>query len=76
MKTSILEKTNNTFYIDHCYTVMPNSDDRQEIYIDAKTFDGKEISLIFTPEDFLDTFKPSLFDRVRKSYIQFLEKLH
>lgn len=63
-------------YIRNCHTVMPNNDDSQEIYVSAELYDGREITMIFTPDDFIDTFTPTLFEQVKRSYIKYLKEKH
>jgi hypothetical protein len=46
----------------------------QEIYVGARLFNGDEITLIFTPEDWLDTFTPTMYKHVKKEYIKYIEQ--
>lgn len=74
MKTNI-SKTNKEIYIDRCSELHPNNvNTTQEIYVIAKDFEGKEYTLIFTPDDWLDTFTPTVYDMVKKQYIKYLEQ--
>lgn len=71
---SIKNPTPKTFYIDHCHTVSPNSGDAQEIIVVARRFsNGEDIELIFTPEDWLDTFTPTMYEHVKENYIKYIK---
>jgi hypothetical protein len=75
MKKSTSENRDRIYPVDHCHTVSPNNiDDTQEIYVGARLFDGSEITLIFTPEDWLDTFTPTMYKHVKKHYIKYIEE--
>jgi len=72
--TRVTVNTPKTFYIDHCHTVMPNNVDTQEIIVVARRFsNGEDIELIFTPEDWLDTFTPTMYERVKDNYIKYIK---
>jgi len=58
--------------IDRCIEVHPNNSESQEIFVVAKTIDGDELNLIFNPEDWIDTFKPTTFKIVKDQYIKYL----
>ena len=62
-------------YVDRCWRVSPNNEEVQEIQVDLKTMDDREVTLIFTPDDWLDTFSPSMFEQVKKEYIKHIKKL-
>lgn len=67
-------KKDEPIYIDRCWRLSPNNDEVQEIYVDAKTFDDKEITLVFTPDDWLDTFTPTMYEHIKKNYIKYLKQ--
>lgn len=72
MKKSISEQP-TIVYVRECHTVMPNQDDSQEIRVLATRFvNGEEVELVFTPEDWLDTFTPTMYERVKESYIKYI----
>ena len=79
MKKSISEKENSkeepqAIYIDRCWQVSPNNaNTTQEIWVSAKDFTGKEYDLVFTPDDWLDTFTPTMYNHIKKEYIKYLE---
>ncbi len=62
----------NPIYIDRCTEVHPNNSQSKEIFVVAKTIDGDELNLIFNPEDWIDTFKPTTFKIVKDQYIKYL----
>lgn len=75
MKKNTSSSKEEIFPIDHCHTISPNHiDHTQEIYVGAKLNDGSEITLIFTPEDWLDTFTPTMYKHVKKHYIKYIEE--
>lgn len=75
MKKNTSEKQETEIYVDRCHAVHPNHvDHTQEIYVECKDWLGKEYTLIFTPEDWLDTFTPTMYKHVKKEYIKYLEQ--
>ena len=64
---------NKIIPIDRCHTVSPNNDDFQEINVIAVLNNGSEVHLIFTPEDWLDTFTPTMYEHVKKEYIKYIQ---
>lgn len=79
MKTNILthKKMKNkeeSIYVRQCVSLSPNNDEWQEITVTCELFNGDVINLVFTPDDWLDTFKPSTYDHVRDSYIKYLKE--
>jgi len=75
MKKSISEKTPTTMYIRECHTIVPNKGDSQEILVIAERFvNGEEVHLMFTPEDWLDTFTPTMYEHVKDNYIKYLKE--
>jgi len=53
---------------------MPNNDESQEIHVVANRFvNGEDITLVFTPEDWLDTFTPTMYEHVKENYIKYLK---
>ena len=71
MKKSTSEKPEQ-IYVRSCYSLSTNNKHVQEIYVDVETFDGEYYTLVFCPDDYLDTFRPSIFDHVRGEYIKYL----
>jgi hypothetical protein len=63
---------NKEIYIDRCIEVHPNDKVVQEILVVAKTIDGEELNLIFTSEDWIDTFNTTTFNIVKDNYIKYL----
>jgi hypothetical protein len=75
MKKNTLKKKDKILPVDHCFSVHPNNmETTQEIYVGARLFNGDEITLIFTPEDWLDTFTPTMYKHVKKEYIKYIEQ--
>ena len=72
MKTNISNKIKE-IYVDRCVSLHPNNvNTTQEIYVEAKDIDGNIVTLIFTPDDWLDTFTPTVYDMVKEQYIKYL----
>lgn len=71
-----MSKPNEIISIDFCHTVQPNhAEAEQEIVVVARRMcNGEDVTLIFTPEDWLDTFTPTLFKLVKKNYIKYIEE--
>ncbi len=61
-------------YVRQCVGLMGNNSDSQEIHITCETFEGETINLVFMPDDWIDTFTPTIFNHVKKEYIKYLEK--
>jgi hypothetical protein len=75
MKKNTSEKQETEIYVDRCHGLHPNhADHTQEIYLEFKSWSGKVYTLIFTPEDWLDTFTPTMYKHVKKQYIKYLEQ--
>ena len=65
---------NVCYYIEQCWSISPNNEETQDIYVEAKTYDGEKITLVFNPDDYIDTFTPTMFDHVKKHYINYLKQ--
>lgn len=77
MKKNTSKKKDKILPVDRCFSVHPNhADHTQEIYVGAYLNDGTEITLIFNPEDWLDTFTPTMYNHVKKHYIKYIEEKH
>lgn len=79
MKTNTLKHNQMTkddlqTYVRGCVSVSPNNAEWQEIQVTCELYNGETIDLVFTPDDWLDTFTPSMYDRVRDSYINHLKQ--
>ena len=68
------EKEPQPLYIDRCVSVCPNNDGTQEIYVEFKTFENMWGHLVFTPEDWLDTFTPTMYEDIKKNYIKYIKE--
>jgi len=63
-------------FVDKCIAVYPNNGDSQEIEIIIERLsDRQRMSIIFNPEDWLDTFTPSMFNHIKKNYIKYIEEI-
>lgn len=68
-------KQPTTIYVRECHTVAPNNGDSQEIIVVAERYvNGEDVHLVFTPEDWLDTFTPTMYEHVKDNYIKFLKE--
>lgn len=75
MNKSISKKNNDptVIYIRECHTLFPNNDDSNEISVIIERYgDTSDIELVFTPQDWLDTFTPTMYEHVKKNYIKYL----
>lgn len=70
------KKPNEIISIDFCHTIQPNHIDHfQEITVVARRMcNGEDITIIFTPEDWLDTFTPTIYKHVKEHYIKYIEQ--
>lgn len=67
-------KPPHTIYVRECHTVSPNNGDAQEIIVVAERFiNGEDVHLVFTPEDWLDTFTPTMYEYVKDNYIKYIK---
>ena len=76
MKESISRESKppKTIYIRQCHTVSPNHGDAQEIIVVAERFvNGEDVELVFMPEDWLDTFTPTMYEYVKDNYIKYIK---
>ena len=75
MKKNTLTKKVSEIYIDRCQSVHPNHvDHTQEIYVECKDWKGEQITLIFTPVDWIDTFTPTMYEHVKEQYIKYIQQ--
>lgn len=70
------KKLSEIITIDFCHTVQPNHIDHfQEITVVARRMsNGEDVTLIFTPEDWLDTFTPTMYKHVKEHYIKYIQE--
>jgi len=75
MNKNTSKKQETEIYVDRCHTVHPNNvNDTQDIYVGCKDWLGKEYTLIFSPEDWLDTFTPTMYEHIKEHYIKYLQQ--
>lgn len=73
VRVTVKTQFSEPIFVDRCHTVSPNHADSQEISICFKTFNNEEFELVFTPEEWLDTFTPTMYEHVKENYIKYIK---
>lgn len=62
--------------VKQIHTIKPNNKDfPTEIYLSGTMNSGQEFSMVINAMDWLDTFDPTMFEQVKKTYINYIKEM-